>query len=136
MIASEIATATEEEEIRRGLIYLSLIPEDYPGYASAQMTLGNTWFYDLESPVTAASHYLKARAFAPYQEEAEFQVKTCLIAKVREGTNWRFVARDQMETLREQGADVATLSLQDCRSLSWDEITPFIPLPLPDEDAL
>jgi hypothetical protein len=134
MIASEIATATAEEEIRRGLLYLSLISEDYPGYASAQMTLGNTWFYDLDDPAAAVSHYLKASTFSDYKEEAEFQVKTCLIAKVREGSNWRFIARDQMETLREQGGDVATLSPQDCRSLSWEQVIPF--LPLPDEDTL
>ena len=47
-VAYKISAAPNEKGIRKGLLYLSLIPKTSAHYVDAQFMLGNIWF-DLEN---------------------------------------------------------------------------------------
>ena len=119
-VTRKLSQATEEEGILKGLLYLSLIPQNSTHYSEAQMMLGNVWM-ELENYEEAGQHFLQvAKLNDPLRgPDALMLASTCLLAAVKEGDSWAFVSRGKMQELSDP---VRTLNPQEAKLFTVEKL--------------
>lgn len=117
-ISHNISSTDVEETIRKGLFYLSVIPQSSLCYSDAQLALGNLWM-DLENFSEAGQCFLRVVDLKNESEtEAFLLASTCLLAEMKEGDNWVLILRDKMADMAATGKEVRKLSYQTTKSLT------------------
>ncbi len=114
-IARRASLATEDANVQKGMLYLSLIPDSHPGYQEAQMMLGHIWL-DIKNHAEAGVCFLR---IAEDNEDARLLAAMCLVAVQQTGEMKTFVLRQNQQEL---GENMRTLTPDEARSLSLSQL--------------
>lgn len=121
-VTRQISAATDDENIRKGLLYLSLIPQSNPHYIDAQLMLGNIWL-DVENFSEAGRYFLYVAKLKNKQSpDALILASMSLLAIVEEEKGLTFVLREDFEFLVKTNKQVRTLNHGECTSLNLEQL--------------
>jgi len=121
-LAHRIATTVVETDIRKGIFYLSLVPEASVHYVDAQMTLGNIWM-DLDNFFEASQCFLQVAKLKHESSADALQLAVMSsLAMVKEGNDWVYALREDDTLLAAGGKEVRTLNPEECKSLPLDKL--------------
>lgn len=111
---------TKEEEIRKGLLYLSLITNKSEHYVNAQMTLGMIWM-DLENYTEAGCCFLEAYEHDRKNEDCLMLAATSFLAmQKKDDGQWDCIPRHEMEIKQKESKEVRDLNPEEAKNVDFE----------------